>query len=78
MSADPVQLLMEEGLSEKKARRIAAKKNAWQIRKNVLEHPRKKVPKWRCPVHGTLLDINICVECRADADRKMELLRKRS
>lgn len=69
-----VRLLMEDGISEKKALKLVATKNAWVLRKHVLERPLARVPEWRCPVHGCLLEISYCVECRIDSKRKLDRL----
>ena len=76
MNKDTVQLLMDNGVSRRKALKISATKNAWQIRKHVLERPLKTVPEWRCPVHGCLINISYCISCRIDAHRKIEKLAK--
>ena len=74
MREDPLRLLMENGVSERKARKITATKPGWQIRKNVFEHSMKRVVPWRCPVHGCLLEVASCLYCKIDARRKMQRL----
>ena len=70
----PVRLLVDEGFTEKEARRIIAARPGWQIRKNVLEHSMRRVAKWRCPVHGCLLEVAECLDCKIDARRKIKRL----
>ena len=74
MREDPMQLLVENGVSRSKARRIIAAKPGWQIRKNVFEHSMRRVAKWRCPVHGCLLEVATCLDCQIDARRKHQRL----
>ena len=76
MRENPLRLLVEDGVSEKKARSIVATKPGWQIRKNVFEHSMKRVPKWRCPVHGCLLEVPSCLDCKIEAHRKLTRLAK--
>ena len=76
LPTDPLQLLMGEGYSEARAKEVIKTTNKWQIRKHVLERPAHRVDPWRCPVHGCLLEVSFCLECRIDAYRKLNRLGK--
>ena len=76
LPSDPLQLLLGEGMSEARAKEIIRTTNKWQIRKHVLERPAHRVEPWRCPVHGCLIEISYCLDCRIDQHRKLKRMGK--
>ena len=73
---DTVKLLVANGYTKKKAQEIARHDDAWKIRKRILENPVARVPVWRCPVHGCLLEVAECVECKIARYQKVERIAK--
>ena len=76
MAVDYIEMLLRNGTSPSKVKRLVQKYKPWTIKKIAMDRPLPKVEPWRCPIHGCMLEIEECLECRIDQHRKNDRVSK--
>ena len=76
MRKDYIDILVRSGWSAAKIKSIVRTQKPWTVRKIAMERQLPRVAPWRCPVHGCLLVIEECIDCKIDRSRKMDKVAK--